>query len=181
MAMLAAGMPEAGARWWPLLEDRARNDAVAAAQVAALWPMFRLAFGEQLPDDGTRMRSWWDASARIAPDRVARQAEIYLALLAALDDRAAQALMVEALATPPVLDAADEETSDSGVLLAFEVAVDEGRLGEAVLLALIALGPDGPAGADPIVLRTVVRGLKQLDLGREARLIALEAAFANGT
>jgi hypothetical protein len=181
MVLLAAGMPEVGARWWPLLEDRARNDAVAAAQVAALWPMFRLAFGEQLPDDGTRMRSWWDASARIAPDRVARQAEIYLALLAALDDRAAQSLMVEALATPPVLDAAEEATSDSGVLLAFEVSVDDGKLGESMLLALIALGPDGPAGADPIVLRTVVRGLKQLGFGREARLIALEAAFANGT
>lgn len=181
MALLAAGIPESGARWWPLLEDRARNDAVAAAQVAALWPMFRLAFGEQLPDDGTRMRSWWDASARLAPDRVARQAEIYIALLAALDDRAAQSLMVEALTTPPVLDAADEATSDSGVLLAFEVSVDDGKLGESLLLALIALGPDGPAGADPIVLRTVVRGLKQLGLGREARLIALEAAFANGT
>ncbi len=180
MALLAAGEPEAGARWWPLLESRARNDEVAAAQVAALWPMFRLAFGEQLPDDGTNMRRWWDASARLAPDRVAYQAEIYLSLLAALNDRAGNSLVVEAIASPPPQAAGNRDSSLLGVLLAFDRAVEEGRLGEAVLLALIALGPEGPAGAGPLVLRMVVKGLKQLGLGLEARLIALEAAFANG-
>ena len=179
-ALLAAGMPEAGARWWPLLENHARNDTVAAAQYAALWPMFRLAFGEQLPDDGTNMRRWWDASARLAPDRVAQQAEVYLALFAALDDRAGSILVVEAIATPPTQDSAEGDPSLSGVLLAFDEAVADRRLGEAVLLALIALGPEGPAGANPLVLRNVVGSLKELGLGREARLIALEAAFANG-
>ncbi|MBT7613779.1 MAG: hypothetical protein HN577_11270, partial [Rhodospirillaceae bacterium] len=182
MALLAAGMPEAAARWWPLLEDRARNDSVAAAQAAVLWPIYRIAFGEQLPDDGTRMRQWWDASARLAPERVVGQAEMYVALLAAFDDRSAENLIVETLATPPAIETPDATViSDAGLLLALEAASREDRLGETVLLALVALGSGGPATADPMVLRAVVDALREVGLGREARLLAMEAAFAKGT
>jgi len=180
-ALLAAGMPQPAARWWPLLEDRARSDTVAATQAAILWPLFRLAFGEQLPDDGVRMRTWWDTAARMAPDRAPRQAELYLALMAALDDRAAETLVVEALATPPLSATAEGARSQGGLIVALKAAGRDGRLGETVLLSLAALGEPGPAEADAEVLMAVIEALRLAGLGREARLIAIEAAFANGT
>ncbi len=180
MALLAGGMPEHAARWWPLLEDRARDDAVAAAQVAALWPIYRLAFGEQFPDDGARMLRWWDAGARLDPGGVPAQAELYLALFAALDDRVAEALTVDALAAPPSEAAAGRRTGAAGRMMALDAAARDGRTGEIVLLSLALLGPDGPAEADAVVLRRVVEALRSAGLGREARLLAMEAAFANG-
>jgi len=179
MALLAAGEPEAAARWWPLLEDRARNDQVAAAQAAALWPIFRLAFGEQLADDGSRMATWRDARARIAPERLPEQTELFLALMAALDDRAAESLTVDALAAPATTQATAQQTSNAGERVALAAAARDGRVGDAVLLSLVLLGSDGPAGADPIVLGEVIEVLRAIDLGREARLLAMEAAFAN--
>ncbi|MBN34957.1 MAG: hypothetical protein CMM46_09310 [Rhodospirillaceae bacterium] len=180
MALIAAGMPQPAARWWPILQDRARSDTVVATQAAVLWPLYRLAFGEQLPDEGGSMRAWWDASARMAPDRVAAQGELYLALMAALNDRAAEPLMAEVLATPPQAEASGEALRNGGLLVALNPASREGRLGETVLLSLVALGQGGPADADPQTLGAVVAALQSVGLGREARLIAMEAAFANG-
>ncbi|MDA0218265.1 MAG: hypothetical protein O3B22_01575, partial [Proteobacteria bacterium] len=57
-ALLMAGRPESAARWWPLLQDRAQGSADFAARATALWPLFRLAFGEQLPDGGAGMAGW---------------------------------------------------------------------------------------------------------------------------
>jgi len=55
---------------------------------------------------------------------------------------------------------------------------DSGRLGEALLLILLALGDSGPTGADPIVLSRVMKSLEQIGLVKEARLLAIEAAVA---
>ena len=55
---------------------------------------------------------------------------------------------------------------------------DSGRLGEALLLSLLALGDSGPTGADPIVLSRVMKSLEQIGLVKEARLLAIEAAVA---
>lgn len=57
---------------------------------------------------------------------------------------------------------------------------DSGRLGEALLLNLLALGESGPVGADPIVLSRVMKSLEQIGLAKEARLLAIEAAVAQG-
>ena len=54
------------------------------------------------------------------------------------------------------------------------------RLGETVLLALLALGDDGPAGASPLLLREVVLSLRATGFEKEARALAVEAALAAG-
>lgn len=59
-------------------------------------------------------------------------------------------------------------------------ASDSGRFGEALLLNLLALGNSGTVDADPIVLSHVMKSFEQIGLAKEARLLAIEAAVAEG-
>ncbi len=61
-----------------------------------------------------------------------------------------------------------------------EEAARGARKGETVLLSLLALGDGGPAQADPIVLRRVLRALGAVGLEASARALAVEAAVAAG-
>ena len=61
-----------------------------------------------------------------------------------------------------------------------ERAAAAGRIGETVLLSLLALGEVGPPGANPVTLHGVMRALRRIGLGAAARRIALEAALARG-
>ena len=54
------------------------------------------------------------------------------------------------------------------------------RVGELVLLVLLVLGDDGPAGADPILLSQVISSLRIAGFKSEARSLAVEAALAAG-
>ncbi len=54
------------------------------------------------------------------------------------------------------------------------------RVAETVMLALLALGEAGPAGADPLLLRQVLVGLRAAGFEGEARSMAVEAALAAG-
>jgi len=54
------------------------------------------------------------------------------------------------------------------------------RVGETVMLALLALGDDGPAGASPLLLREVLLSLHATGFDKEARDLAVEAALAAG-
>ena len=54
------------------------------------------------------------------------------------------------------------------------------RIGETVLLTLLALGPDGPAGAEPLLLRQALISLLAAGFEDEARAMAVEAALAAG-
>jgi len=54
------------------------------------------------------------------------------------------------------------------------------RIGEIILLSLIALGEGGPGQAEPIVLSKVLESLNVVGLENEVRALALEAAVAAG-
>ena len=57
-------------------------------------------------------------------------------------------------------------------------AAAAGAVGETVLMALLALGEAGPAGAHPTMLGAVVDALRRVGLEAEARSVALEAVLA---
>ena len=181
LTLLAAGEPEEAARWWPLIERRALLDESAAAEAAVFWPLLRLWMGEDLADDGSGMERWWGTIAGVAPQRAHRMGSLYLVLMAALGDRAAEPLLDDILAgwDGRAEPAGEGESVRPGLLVALEAAARDGRLGETVLLSLVLLGPGGAAGADVPTLRSVIEALRQSGLESEARLLALEAAFAN--
>jgi len=54
------------------------------------------------------------------------------------------------------------------------------RVGETVLLSLIALGNAGPENIDPFVLREILRAMGRVGLKKEARALALDAVLARG-
>ncbi len=176
-ALLVAGDPEAAARWWPLLEDRARSDGTALAESQTLWPLMRMAFGEQLPDDGERMKVWWEQIAADTENDPRARGEVYAALLTGLDDAAVDPLLPELLSGPQESREAVQKT----VLIdAMIRSARTQQIGQTVLVALVVLGNGGPSGADAVTLGAVVSALREVGLGQDARLIALEAAFANG-
>ena len=77
----------------------------------------------------------------------------------------------------------DAEPVDDGAALAVENAmpgVGRRRLGETVLLSLLALGESGPGAADPVVLSRVLSSLGSIGMAAEARALAMEAALAGG-
>lgn len=176
-ALLVAGDPEAAARWWPLLEDRARSDGTALAETHSLWPLMRMAFGDQLPDDGERMKVWWEQIAADTESNPRARGEIYASLLTGLDDAAVDPLLPELLIGPQESQEAVQKT----VLIdAMIRSARTQQIGQTVLVALVVLGNGGPSGADAVTLGAVVSALREVGLGQDARLIALEAAFANG-
>ena len=61
-----------------------------------------------------------------------------------------------------------------------EKAASGSRIGETVLLSLLAIGQAGPLQANPIVLRKVLISLRKIGMEKEARALALEAAIASG-
>ena len=68
-----------------------------------------------------------------------------------------------------------------GQALAAQVQVmPRPRVGEIILLSLIALGEGGPGQAGPIVLSQVMHSLSVIGLDAEVRALALEAVVAAG-
>jgi hypothetical protein len=79
-------------------------------------------------------------------------------------------------ANAPKFDA----TPDPVLWQALSAASRDGRVGETVLLSLIALGPGGTANYHPLTISAVIDALRAIGLDKEARAIALEAAVAAG-
>jgi len=54
------------------------------------------------------------------------------------------------------------------------------RIGEVVLLSMLALGEDGPGQALPLVMHQVLRSLMAVGLHDDARALSMEAAIQAG-
>ncbi|TNE40732.1 MAG: hypothetical protein EP347_03095 [Alphaproteobacteria bacterium] len=69
----------------------------------------------------------------------------------------------------------------TGVLSGLEAASRSGRLGETVMFALVALGPEGPQGAPTPVVERVVAALARVGLYTEAQAVAIESLIARAS
>jgi hypothetical protein len=176
-ALLVAGDPEAAARWWPQMQERARVDPSSAAQVQALWPMMRLAFGDQIADNGRQMEVWWNGFDPDQESERRARGAVYAALMTGLNDAAVDPLLPYLVVGPQLVG---DGVPPSVLIDAMLRAADEEKIGQTVLLSLVTLGEGGTAEADPVTLGAVVQALHRIGLGQDARLIALEAAFAGG-
>jgi len=67
---------------------------------------------------------------------------------------------------------------ETGALSRLQEAAKRGEVGKTLLLAMAALGPDGPGGAHMIALGDAIRALKMVGLEAEARQVGFEALFA---
>jgi hypothetical protein len=67
---------------------------------------------------------------------------------------------------------------ETGVLAELRQAAQEKEAGRTILLAMRALGPDGPDAANVLALGDSIRALKQAGLETDARRLAVEALYA---
>lgn len=168
---LAGGDAATAMRWLAMIGQRPGDERAMAAHAAAA-PLVRLAMGEDGPVwnlDATRR---W-AAGMGGPE--SPRTVIGFALLAALGDLAASDAWI-ALSDdrPPTA----LPGSAAAIWFAQEAAAREGRLGEQVALALIALGSE--AVPHPLAAFSALNGLRLAEETASARAIAVEIALLAG-
>lgn len=174
-ALIASGDVEAGTTWLQLSKAYARTSIEASDVAAAMWPTER----QLLPSMTNRFTPLrfkrWEESR--PPGLVAANKTLVLSTLTALGESVASADWMSLL----------DRRARSSVNMptpqiwnGLALAAEGGRLGEAVLLALIALDEDGPSGSSPIVLARVIEALMTVGLEQDARRIAVEASLVQG-
>lgn len=162
--------------WVGLLRASALFNKESAAHLAQAMPMVRLAGSPEAaawkePD----LQAWWEATQDA--ERPRGQAATLFALLAATGDPVPPA-MWEAL-----IDASERTTvamPTPALWFKLESAARAGRVGETVLIALLALGEGGTAQTDPIIAAKVLEALGAVGLKDDVRALALETAVAAG-
>jgi hypothetical protein len=171
------------ANWW----NQIKADENSREKAALLYSLFD-ALGDDVPRDA------WDALLDGPQQNM--MAMPNPAVWHNLDEatRAAEISKEAPLEAPPQVMPAMSSTqlmsspSQTAVVTAqiMEVPVaasqarSAARVGEIVLLSLIALGEGGPGQAEPIVLNKIMKSLSVIGLNAEVRALALEAAVAAG-
>jgi len=166
-ALYATGHFEQANAWL----EMARGNPQTAAAVSALAVYARIAgVGPALNWDPASLETWRQSAG--SSDGAQRLFAIFEGLGEPMGGG-------WSLIGQPASGAAAKAT-DPGLLFALSDAAAAHRIGETLLLALYALGPEGPGGCNPLALSRVITGLRQIGLDSEARAIAMEAAIAAG-
>jgi len=163
----------------PVVPAPRRPVELAAKAVLDLWPLMQLAdTAGELGWNPQAVDAWLPVQRDLLGENVAvERAAMLFVLLDALgyklpepawDDLLQGSLTVTAYVPSPAL------------VRSLETAAEEGRLGETVLLGLLALGDVGPAGAASSTLQSVIQAFNAVGLQAEARTMALEAVLGRG-
>jgi len=159
----ALGLEVSAEAWDPIIDAEVRKSETLP-NVAVWRRLQELAKGEGQGNAKMPQTNTWSASA--------------VSSLAAKPVETALSIEKVALGAPTSTNLAS-----SGKILATQLdnpAVTGVRVGETVLLSLLAIGNAGPAKVDPLVLGDVLRALKTAGLKKEARALALDAVLARG-
>ena len=176
-ALYAAGRFEQAGAWFTLARQESLLSPEATGAVARLWPYTRLAAHESGTWEGNLI-AWTDAQAGTPEDHLATRRLILRAAFQALGESDSLAWS-ELIGTAPTA-LSEMPAPDAALIQALSEASAIGRLGETILLALLALGEAGPGESHPLVLYEALAALNRVGLGGEARMLAIEAALDNG-
>lgn len=172
-AYYAAGQIDKASAWHALAQQAARDHRARQA-LARLWPL-AVAAGATPAGDAERLRQWLEAELAVAGEAGAYGAAVVLAAFEALG----HATSPDLWDLIPVDDARDLASLPSAALVwRLDAAVTRGATGPALLMALIALGDDGPVKAHPWLMNRVLTALVAIDLAEDARALAREAIWA---
>ena len=137
-----------------------------------------IALTEQGQDvDPGMLTAWWELQGGALDPGAHSRGGLLLTLLAALGHNVLPEQWDSLLAGPLREPSA---VASPALRHALRAAVSDGRLGEAVLLALLGLGAGGPENSGLVTLGETLVGLRAVGLDREARAIAVEVALAGG-
>jgi hypothetical protein len=175
-ALFAGGQRDPALAWIKVANQVAAAAPPTKAAIDDLLPLARIAAPDETP---AAARSGPAAAKRPGEDNAATARRTYtIQTLLAATERAPGTMRWTAHvgADAPSFGA----PPDPVLWQALTSAARDGRVGETVLLSLIALGPAGTASNHPLTLSAVIDALRAVGLEREARAIALEAAIAAG-
>lgn len=175
-AYLIAGEYELAEPWFGILRASALFNPESETAVTLLRPILRLSgVGEAAdwPEDG--LTAWWTLAGGSPEGR--DHAALLFSLFDAFGETVPAGLWTEMLDGPARTTAAVPQPA-----LWFQLrnAADDRRIGETVMLSLLALGDSGAAGTDPMTLRDVAIRLRAIGLENEARALGVESAVAAG-
>lgn len=171
-ALYVAGRYEQANAWLALAQSKAASDPASAAAASALAVYARIAgVGEPLAWDPASLEAWRQSAGS------SDGAQRLLAVFEGLGEPMGGGWQMIGQAAGA---GSAKPAADPAVLFNLGDAAAAHRIGETVLLSLYALGPDGPAGCNPLALARVIAALRQIGFDSEARAIAIEAAVAAG-
>jgi len=178
LLLLAVNDFEAARSWLGLAEREATFSPELSAAWRRLWPLARLAGGDEVSEwRADHLQGWWDWTRETDPGNATARATVLFGLLEALDEpvpaTAWRGLIGQS--TP-----SDASAPSYAITRALSDAIANARVGEAISLIAIAFGTK-PLGDLPTSIQVgAVRGLYSLGLEAEARRLALEIAMASG-
>ncbi len=175
-AYFAAGRWEEARRWFDVAFAGRGVDHEAQQAAVALWPLIALTGQDQDVDSGM-LTAWWELQGGALDPGAHSRGGLLLTLLAALGRNISPEQWDTLLAGPLSEPSA---VASPALRHALWAAASDGRLGEAVLLALLGLGAGGPENSGLVTLGETLVGLSAVGLDRDARAIAVEAALAGG-
>ena len=178
-ALLAAGDVASARRWFDMMSQTASDDVPdAAIAILDLWPLVQIMDASgSLGWNSDALQSWWDGEQRRSADNAYERAAVLLTLMDAIGYDVPESLWQELLGSSLTVTAYLPSVQ---LWRALETASQKHRVGETVMLSLLALGEVGPAGANPTTLHAVISALKGVGLDQDARKLALESALAKG-
>ena len=178
-ALLAAN-DVSGARLWfdVIFQGASAKEDNSAMAMLEIWPLVQLMDHERtLGWNSDALIGWWQVEKGRANKDAYGRATLLFTLMDAIGyevpDVLWQELMGASLTVTGYLPSVQLWKS-------LERASQGGRVGETVLLSLLALGDVGPSGTNPVVLHSLITSLRSVGLGSDARRLALEAALAIG-
>lgn len=173
-AMLVLGDRARAEAWLGMLADQAAGSTEADDTLGALLPLARLARLPQAQSwNADDLLEWWQREQGRPDGRI--RVERAATLLLATGDKTPDALWLALLQGPA-------QSKATGIDPAYRLQILRAargrRLGETVLLALVASGLDGPDMLATSSLEVVVESLRTVGLQADARAFALEGAAA---
>ncbi|MEE8272178.1 MAG: hypothetical protein V3R98_10675 [Alphaproteobacteria bacterium] len=181
-AYYAAGDLENAVAWHEIAASAGRNDRDRAALIR-LWPLAVLAgaFDDGVASGGAvayarNISEWLDAEFAVAGEAGTYSAAMTLAAFDALGEPIDSALWRRVR----IDDSRDNASLPSaGLWWRMPSAAADGQVGLVALMALIALGDQGPAHASPALLERVLSAMVAAGLEGDARRLGREAIWAS--
>ena len=175
-AYFAANRWEEARRWFDVALAERGTDPEAQLAAIHLWPLVALT-GEAADVDPGMLDAWWESQGGPLDPTAHQRGGLLLTLLAATGREIAPEQWDGLLSGPLIEPSA---VSSPALRHALAEAAAQGRVGEAVLLALLGLGAGGPQNSGLVTLGETISALRTAGLKQDAQAIAVEAALAGG-
>ncbi|MFP6730349.1 MAG: hypothetical protein VCD50_09310, partial [Alphaproteobacteria bacterium] len=141
-----------------------------------LSPIIGLADDEDAtPWDDARFAAWRQSQNGATEGMRRLRTAMLFGLMSALDRKTPPQALLTQLDGPETVWV---KTPPPAFMRQLDLAADEGRIGETVLLALVALDSANSGAPSPMTLSAAVSALQRIGLGAEARAIAIEAVLS---